>query len=169
MADSNNVITSRSMRSMPWANPRFNPATAMREGELRPLGFAPVAKFSVVDRQFRITDRQLPPIGPRYVYAHVVDDEVIRIGSGQHLPSRFDQYQRDVTAGITGEMQRRIELRGRKMSETHLAEMRGWKEIMAAYDYGTIYAKPGTLAEEDTLLRKHPPRLTCRNLKPPTG
>ena len=113
-----------SMRDMPSAHPQFDLAITMRESELKPLGFAPVARFSVVNREFRVTDRQLPPIGPRYIYAFVVDDEVIRIGSSLHLPSRFDQYGRDVTDGITGKMQLRT-----KMTENHLTE-----EPLAKFD-----------------------------------
>ena len=52
------------------------------------------------------------------------------------------------------------------MSKTHLAEMRCWDAIMAAYDYATIYAKVGTKEEEKKLLRKHHPRLNCQKLRP---
>jgi len=96
------------------------------------------------------------------IYAYVVGEEIVRIGSCKStLNVRMQSWQRDVSKALRG-----------SKSPTPQEEAATWRELLADHE-GQIYARQGTivetpvgrisvyLAEEAALIARHKPRL-CR-------
>ena len=98
----------------------------------------------------------------RCIYAFLVDEEIVRVGSSKaRLSRRMSAWQRDVSAALDG-----------RRSPTPLAEAEQWRQLLAVGE-GRIFSRRGTmvntpiglvsayLAEEAALIDRHSPVL-CR-------
>ncbi len=137
----------------PHINPKFDAARVLREDQLGALGFGLVAAFAMtVGRGFNIniTD-QSDRAG--WVYAFVVDGEVVRIGwTERRLAKRLGPWRADVRRGfrLTPEERARrtedvgISARVRRKWLTWLEVIDCFHAIVRKYGHGTIYAKIGS-------------------------
>lgn len=129
---------------------------------LTSYGLRRFAQVSIEDDRFTIAVEKAD-IGEneKSVYAFVVDDEIVRIGSSKaRLSSRMNVWQRDVSLALQG-------LR----SSTPLSEAEAWRDLLRDGRVGTVYARRGTtvttpvgtfcayLDEESLLIGRHQPRL----------
>jgi hypothetical protein len=126
-------------------------------------GLKPVGHIEIVRDEFRVTlTNQAVAHEDRCIYAFVLNDEILRIGSCKStLGIRMKSWQRDVSGALQ-----------RRKSPTSLAEAESWRETLGT-DRATIFARPGTqietavgrisayLAEETALIERHKPRF-CR-------
>jgi hypothetical protein len=135
----------------------------MSEAEIISYGMKPVARFRIEDDAFviDITD-PLSVQEERSIYAFVIGEEVVRIGSSKaKLSKRLGEWRRDVSAALQG-----------RKSHTPQVEADGWRDALRS-DEGVIYARPGTMVEtpvgvisayldeEISLIARHRPRF-CR-------
>ena len=129
---------------------------------LTSYGLRRFAQVSIEDDRFTIAVEKAD-IGEneKSVYAFVVDDEIVRIGSSKaRLSSRMKVWQRDVSLALQG-------LR----SSTPPSEAEAWRDLLRDGRVGTVYARRGTtvttpvgtfcayLDEESLLIGRHQPRL----------
>jgi hypothetical protein len=132
----------------------------MSKSRLEEYGFAPLGKVRIDGDDFNIeiTDAELAR-RPMCIYAFVVADEIVRIGSSKApLKSRMGSWHRDVSGALAG-----------KRTSTPTSEAAAWRSLLADVE-GSIYAKPGTvvttqvgtfnayMAEESYLIGVHRPK-----------
>ena len=134
----------------------------MSEQKLRTYALRPIGTARIRDDNFKIeiidTDISATPF---CIYAFLVDDEVVRVGSTQHpLRIRMRQWERDVSRAMKGQK-----------SPTRAEEVVIWRELLPDGKYAHIFARPGTCAhtpvgllncyriEEEALIREFQPRL----------
>jgi hypothetical protein len=124
-------------------------------------GLKPIGTLRIVNGAFKIDITELGE-AKCCVYAFVVGDEIVRVGSSKdRLAKRFRRWESDVTNALQG-----------LKSDTPPEEAKGWKDLLSKA-VGRVFARPGTLvttpvgeintylAEETALIAKHTPRF-CR-------
>jgi len=127
---------------------------------LEGYGFTRFAEVRIIGDEFliEIEDHDLAT-RPMCLYAFVVGDEIVRIGSSKApLGSRMRSWRRDVSGALAG-----------KRTSTPPQEADGWRSLLASLT-GAIYARQGTevttqvgtfnayMAEESYLIGLHRPR-----------
>ena len=132
----------------------------MTTAVLERYGFTRFAEVRIEGDEFLIDieDDELAR-RPMCLYAFVVGDEIVRIGSSKApLGSRMGSWRRDVSGALAG-----------KRTSTPLEEADGWRELLSSRA-GAVYARPGTevttqigtfnayMAEESHLIGLHRPR-----------
>jgi hypothetical protein len=132
---------------------------------LKGYGFIPVAEVRILDDdRFHIAiDDGETREWANCIYAFVINDEIVRIGSTQQrLRVRMGNWQKNVTDA----------LRGQK-SETPEKEADLWRQELSDFGSGQLWARKGTNfvseilhdemsaheSEEKALIRRHMPRL----------
>lgn len=135
----------------------------MTSDTLLSYGLKPIGSLEIVGNEFRIQiDDNEAVRKEKCIYAFVVNDEIVRIGSSKAaLRTRFTAWQRDVSNALQG-----------RKSPTPQSECEGWREVLDGTK-GTVFARQGSfvetpvgeinayLAEEAALIAKHRPRF-CR-------
>jgi hypothetical protein len=133
------------------------------ESTLSSYGMERVARFWLNENTLCIeTDRPDIAALEKTVYAFVIDDQIVRIGSSKNpLSGRLQDSERDVSRGMRGDPQ----------SPCPPAEAEKWRERLNRGQTGTVYARHGTLVEtpvgsfpayldeESVLLGRHRPPL----------
>jgi hypothetical protein len=129
----------------------------LREYALRPVGTARIRDnifvIEIIDHEIFAQSRCL--------YAFLVDDEIVRVGSTQNrLRVRMRQWERDVSRALQG-----------LKSPTRQEEAKAWRELLHGDKYARIFARMGTVAytgvgplntfriEEEALIGEFQPRL----------
>ncbi len=105
---------------------------------LRGYGLAPFATVRL-DRDSFLIDIADHEIAGREksIYAFVVGDEIVRIGSSKAvLSSRMRSWQRDVSGALSG-----------RRTSTPPWEAEAWRELLTKHPGGTVYARTGTVVE----------------------
>jgi hypothetical protein len=133
----------------------------MSETKLFEYGLRPAGSIRIIDDNFIVEfiDSNLAAQS-RCIYAFLVEDEVIRVGSSQNpLRNRMKQWQRDVSKALKG-----------LPSHTRPQEAAVWRDVLTG-TYGRIFARMGMVAfspfgelnifqvEEAALIAKFQPRL----------
>jgi hypothetical protein len=129
--------------------------------DLLRYGLRPIASVHIRDDRFTIdvTDQSALDL-ERCIYAFVVGDEVLRIGSSKgRLKTRLRAWQNDVSNALCG-----------KSYRTPQAEAAVWRQSLEKHKTGQLYARAGTVAvtpvgelnlymvEESVLIGRHQPR-----------
>jgi hypothetical protein len=132
----------------------------MTVATLEGYGFTRFAKVAIEGDTFVIDvdDHDLARL-PMCLYAFVVGNEIVRIGSSKApLRSLMGSWRRDVSGALAG-----------KRTSTPLTEAEAWRELLSSRE-GVVYARQGTevttkvgtfnayMAEESYLIGKHRPR-----------
>jgi hypothetical protein len=126
---------------------------------LQGYGFTPLGTVRIEGDQFiiQITDDAMKS-ETMCIYAFVVDDRIVRIGSSKApLGSRMDSWRRDVSGALAG-----------KRTSTGIDEAKQWRALLSGKE-GAVYARKGTevttqvgtfnayMAEESYLIGLHRP------------
>ena len=132
----------------------------MSKISLKRYGFRPLATVRVVGNDFviQVTDAELAELA-MCLYAFVVDDEIVRIGSSKApLRTRMGSWRRDVSGALAG-----------RKTSTPASEAEAWRSLLVGRE-GSIYARQGTeittqigtfnayMAEESYLIGLHRPK-----------
>lgn len=127
---------------------------------LKGSGFTRFAEVRIAGNEFliEIEDHDLAAL-PMCLYAFVVGDQIVRIGSSKApLGSRMRSWRRDVSGALAG-----------KRTSTPSQEADGWRALLSGQT-GAIFARQGTevttqvgtfnayMAEESYLIGLHRPR-----------
>jgi hypothetical protein len=141
-----------------------HPSTFKAQRTLTRYGLKRIAEFRIELNTFRIVCYdQTASRWERSIYAFVINDEIIRIGSSKHaLGKRLRAFERDITAALNGHYH-----------PTPKSESDLWKSELREHRRGSVWARPGTLFvspmrrkpisgyqdEESELIALHMPRL----------
>ena len=107
----------------------------MSKAALEKYGFTPLGNVRIACNHFNIeiTDAELARL-PMCIYAFVVADEIVRIGSSKApLKSRMGSWRRDVSGALAS-----------RRTSTPASEAAVWRSLLANAE-GTIYARQGTV------------------------
>lgn len=153
-----------------WKGPRCH-STFEASKTLSAYGFSVVARFRRGEGRFMIFDRdQIASQWRCVVYAFVLGDEILRIGSSKdRLDARLNSYQNDVSYALAGNFYRK----SGKQRSTKPDEAAIWNDELDLHGEGEIWARQGTRFhspitqdaisgyqdEESFLIARHQPRL----------
>ena len=133
----------------------------MSTADLLNYGMQRIGTVQIVEDRFeiRLTDHSSREL-ERCIYAFMVGDEVLRIGSSKgKLGSRLRAWQNDVSNALNGDFRR-----------TPQEEVAVWRSALMEHRRGEIYARVGTIAsspvgtfnlylnEERALIERYKPR-----------
>lgn len=135
----------------------------MTEAILERYGLREIGTIAINQNQFLVSISDEAAVQQeRSIYAFLVEDEIVRIGSSKaKLRVRLGEWRRGVSAALQG-----------RKSSTPAKEVQGWRDALEG-KVGRIYARAGTtittpvgeisayIAEEIALIERHKPKF-CR-------
>ena len=107
----------------------------MNAADLTKYELVPVARVHIANRKLKIIiDDQEAVKEEKCIYAFLIGDEVVRVGSSKApLEKRLKNYEKHITDALNG----------RKSPAPHEEAVK-WKKILPDGISGDIYARPGT-------------------------